>query len=96
MKHLSFTDSADFSGDIELPLRRLAKARRPQVRPGGSNSLEMKIWAILFALIILASIALIVVVMTEEPARMHGALRVYPGKPFIASCPFSGRCVSLG
>ena len=48
----------------------------------------MKIWAILFALIILASIALIVVVMTEEPARMHGALRVYPGKPFIASCPF--------
>jgi hypothetical protein len=72
MKHVSFTDSAEFSGDIELPSRRLAKPRRPQVRTGKSNSLEMKVWAILFALIILASIALIVVVMMEEPARPHG------------------------
>jgi hypothetical protein len=70
----SFTDSAEFSGDIELPSRNSARARRPQVRTGGSNSLEMKIWAILFALVILASIALIVVAMMEEPARMHGAL----------------------
>jgi hypothetical protein len=75
MKHASFTDSAEFSGEIELPSRRLAKARRPQMRRGGSNSLEIKIWAILFALIILASIALIVVVMTEEPAGMHGAIQ---------------------
>jgi hypothetical protein len=72
MKHVSFADSTELSGDIELPPRRLANVRRPQVRLGGSNSLELKICVILFALIVLASIALIVVVMTEEPARVHG------------------------
>jgi hypothetical protein len=75
MKHASFTDSGEFSGDIELPSRGLAKAGHPRLRTSGSNSLEMKIWAVLFALIILASITLIVVVMMEESAQMHGTVQ---------------------
>jgi hypothetical protein len=75
MKHASFTDSGEFSGDLELPSRGLAKAGHPRLRTGGSNSLEMKIWAVLFALIILASITLIVVVMMEESAQIHGTFQ---------------------
>jgi hypothetical protein len=75
-KRVSMTDSAEFSGDLGLSSGRVTRACRPQVRQGEAerfeaNSIEMKIWAILFALIILAAITLIAVVLMEEPGHVH-------------------------
>ena len=76
IKRDSMTDSAEFSGDLGISSGKLTRARRPQVRQGEAdsfetNSIEMKIWAILFALVILAAITLIVVVLMEEPGHAH-------------------------
>jgi len=79
VKHVSTTESTGFAGGIGLSLGRVAEPhqRRAQVseleRPP-ANSIEMKIWAVLFALIILATITLIVVILTEEPTPAHAAL----------------------
>ena len=76
IKRVSMTDSAELSEDLGLSSGRVTRARSPQVRQGEAerfeaNSVEMKIWAILFALIILAAITLIVVVLMEEPGHVH-------------------------
>ena len=76
IKRVSMTESAEFSGDLGLSSRRVSRVRRPQVRQAESerseaNSIEMKIWAILFALVILAAITLIVVVLIEESGQAH-------------------------
>jgi hypothetical protein len=43
---------------------RLEKANRPNAR-----SMEMKVWAVLFGLVLLATIILIILVLTEGPAH---------------------------
>ena|ERR1700726_3571208 len=78
MKHISGRDSAGFSGGSGFPPARIVVAHRAthlgedeNLRP---SSIEMKVWTVLFALVLLATITLIVVVMMEEPAPKHAAL----------------------
>jgi hypothetical protein len=89
MKQVSMTDSVGFARGIGLSSGRVAEAHRRELRLGeverpAANSVEMKIWAMLFALIILAAITLIVVVLMEESARGHAALFY---RSWIASSP---------
>ncbi len=89
MRHVSTTESMGFAGGIGLSSGRVAEAHLREPFPGeverpAANSIEMKIWAVLFALIILATITLIVVILMEEPARVHAALSY---RSWIASSP---------
>jgi hypothetical protein len=79
MKHVSMTETVEFARGIGVSSGRVAEAQRRkpslgEVERPAANSIEMKIWAVLFALIILATITLIVVVLMEEPAAAHAAL----------------------
>jgi hypothetical protein len=79
MKHVSMSDSVGFARGIGLSSGRVAEAHQREPRPDEverpvANSIEMIIWAVLFALIIFATITLIVVILMEEPARVHATL----------------------
>jgi hypothetical protein len=87
---VSMSDSVGFSGSIGHSSGRVAEPyqRRlgsEEVESPRGSSIEMKIWVVLFGLIILATIALIVVVLMEEPAHAHAALS---SRSLIACAPF--------
>jgi len=89
MKHGSMTDAVGFAGGMSLSSGKVAEARQRhaqvrEVERPTANLIEMKIWAVLFVLIILATITLIVLVLMDEPARAHAALS-YPS--WIACSP---------
>jgi hypothetical protein len=85
MRHVSTPDSMGFAGGIGLSSGRVAEAhRRGESEYPTANSIEMKIWAVLFALVILATITLIVIIVMEEPARVHATLFY---RSWIASSP---------
>jgi hypothetical protein len=73
LKHLSVTDSAGFAGGSGLSSTRTSNRRRygdlGEMRRPKPNSIEMKLWTLLFGLIILGAIILFILALTEESAH---------------------------
>jgi hypothetical protein len=90
VKQVSVSNAVGFGTGIGLSSGRVAEVhqaepRRSQAEQPNANSVEMKVWAVVFALIILATITLIVVILMEEPGHVHAALS---HRSWIASSPF--------
>jgi len=84
------SDAAGFAGGAGFSSAGAGAAHHPRARLSEperlkSNSIELKVWAVLFTLIMLATITLIVVVLMEAPPRAHAALLF---RVSIAALPF--------
>ena len=80
-KRLSMIDPADFvvdDGVSQLRARRggPVEAHLDLLPSSKSNSIEVKVWAVLFALIILATTILIILALSEESPRPQPAEKV--------------------